>query len=102
MDGVPVVLTERLAAAAWRLAGAQVRIVEPREVAAAFDEACASAPLVLVDAALAAALEPDRLARARRAVHPLVLVVPSLRGTPAEHAVPDAAASLRRALGVVP
>jgi vacuolar-type H+-ATPase subunit F/Vma7 len=99
MDGVPVVLTERLAAAGWRLAGADVRVVDADGVGAAFEEACASAPLVLLDAALAADLPAERLAAARRAVHPLVLVVPSLRES---RPVADVGASLRRALGVAP
>jgi vacuolar-type H+-ATPase subunit F/Vma7 len=97
MDGVPVVLTGRLAAAAWRLAGARVRVVTD-DGAAAFAEARASAPLVLVDAAVAAALPPGSLATARRVGNPPVVVVPSLDGSAA--AVPDVVDVVRRALGV--
>jgi vacuolar-type H+-ATPase subunit F/Vma7 len=105
MDLVPAVLTDRFAAAGWRLAGANVRVVTPEGAASAFEEACATAPLVLVDAALARELDSQRLAAARRATRPLVFVVPALsRRSPvageAHAAVPDVAASLKRALGV--
>jgi vacuolar-type H+-ATPase subunit F/Vma7 len=107
MERVPVVLTGRLAATAWRLAGARVRVVTPDTAAAAFDEACASAPLVLVDATVARLLSPARLAAARRGERPLVLVVPSAdrdggAADPqaATHDVPDVVDVVRRALGV--
>ena len=77
MERVPVVLTGRIGAIAWRLAGARVRVVAGVDGAAAFDAACASAPLVLVDEAVAATLPRARLAAARRGHRPLVLVVPS-------------------------
>jgi vacuolar-type H+-ATPase subunit F/Vma7 len=107
MERVPVVLTGRLAASAWRLAGARARVVTPDTAAAAFDEACESAPLVLVDAAVACLLPPARLAAARRGERPLVLVVPAADcgdGVPAprasSHDVPDVVAVVRHALGV--
>jgi vacuolar-type H+-ATPase subunit F/Vma7 len=117
MDRVPVVLTGRLAATAWRLAGARARIVTAETCAAAFDEACVSSPLVLVDAAIAALLPPARLAAARRADRPLVLIVPApdagtdvrsadrVAGPAATYdgpavAVPDVVDVVRRALGV--
>jgi vacuolar-type H+-ATPase subunit F/Vma7 len=107
MERVPVVLTGRLAATAWRLAGARTRIVTPDTAAAAFDEACASAPLVLVDSTVARLLPPARLAAARRGERPLVLVVPVADGgarvtePPATaHVVPDVVDVVRRALGV--
>lgn len=118
MDRVPVVLTGRLAASAWRLAGARARVVTAETGAAAFDEACASSPLVLVDAAIAVLLPHARLAAARRGDRPLVLVVPTpesdTRGVDPRSAggtgvkaprgvavdVPDVVDVVRRALGV--
>jgi vacuolar-type H+-ATPase subunit F/Vma7 len=109
MERVPVVLTGRLAASAWRLAGVRARVVTADTAAAAFDEACASAPLVLVDAAIARCLPAARLAAARRGERPLVLVVPAAdRGGGAEApcaspgGVPDVVDVVRRALGVAP
>jgi vacuolar-type H+-ATPase subunit F/Vma7 len=107
MERVPVVLTGRLGATAWRLAGARTRIVTPATAAAAFDEACASAPLVLIDATVARLLPPARLAATRRGERPLVLVVPVADGGDgvaephaAAHVVPDVVDVVRRALGV--
>ena len=119
MDRVPVVLTGRLGASAWRLAGARVRVTAGADCAAAFDEACEASPLVLVDEAVAAWLPPARLAAARRGHRPLVLVVPApdgegttaastpdagatgSRGTRPER-VPDVVDVVRRTLGVAP
>jgi vacuolar-type H+-ATPase subunit F/Vma7 len=107
MARVPVVLTGRLAASAWRLGGARAHVVTPETAAAAFDDACASAPLVLVDATVARLLPPARLAAARRSERPLVLVVPAVdtadpaaEAHAAAHDVPDVVDVVRCALGV--
>ena len=100
MERVPVELTGRLAATAWRLAGARVRVVTAANGSAAFEEACASAPLVLVDEAIAALLPRNRLAQARRATRPLVLIVPAPERTGRDERVPDVIHVVRHALGV--
>jgi vacuolar-type H+-ATPase subunit F/Vma7 len=97
MDRVPVVLTGRLTASAWRLAGARARVVTAETCTAAFDEACASSPLVLIDDVVARFLPRAKLAAARRAERPLVLVVPTGAAVPK---VPDVVDVVRRALGV--
>src|SRR5512140_169554 len=100
MPAVPVVLTDRLAAPAWRLAGARVFLVEGGNGAETFAAACADAELVLVDARIAADLPLDALARARRGTKPLVLVVPVIDTVEGEKRPPDAIAGVRQALGV--
>ncbi len=98
MDAAPVVLTGRVAAAGWRLGGARVRIVQPKDAAAAFADACADARLLLVDADVAAALPAAALDAARRGLRPFVLVVSSPSTSPA---VPiDVVAHARRVLGI--
>ena len=96
---LPVVLTERLAAVGWHLAGARAVVVGPGEAAAAFADAIASARLVLVSAAIAASLPAATLAAARRAAPPLVLVIDEALESVAARPV---ARYARGALGVEP
>jgi vacuolar-type H+-ATPase subunit F/Vma7 len=100
VDDVPYVLTGRVAAAGWRLAGAHVWIVDARNAADAFQAACAESALVLVDADVAALVPAAALDVARRGTRPLVLVVPSPTASSSGAGVPDAIANARRALGV--
>jgi vacuolar-type H+-ATPase subunit F/Vma7 len=72
---VPVVLTDRLAAVGWHLAGARVAVVDAGEAPAAFAASLATTRLLLLSAAVAAALPPATLAAARRGAAPLVLVL---------------------------
>lgn len=72
---VPVVLTDRLAAVGWHLAGARAIVVAPGDESVAFAAALATTRLVLLSAAVAAALPPATLAGARRGALPLVLVI---------------------------
>ena len=69
----------------------------PGEAGAAFDEARAQAPLVLVSAAVAAHIDAAQLRAALMALQPLVLIVPDARG---EVPRPDLAARLRGQLGM--
>lgn len=100
MDVVPIVLTKRLGAAGWRLAGASVRVVDVHDAANAFAAACAESMLVLVDADAAALVPAAALAAARRGTRPLVLVVSSPFTNALDAAAPDVVASARHALGV--
>jgi len=95
----PVVLTERLAAVGWHLAGARTVIVGPGEAATAFADALATARLVLLSAAVAAALPAATLAAARRGAPPLVLVLDEALESAAARPV---ARYARGALGVEP
>jgi vacuolar-type H+-ATPase subunit F/Vma7 len=95
--GAPVFIGDEVAAAGFRLAGADVRVPSPGEEAAALASARASAPLVMIDAAVAARLPAELLRAAVRAVVPVTVVVPDLQG---EAAGPDVAQRLRRQLGI--
>lgn len=93
----PIYIGDEVSAAGYRLAGAQVRVPERGEEAAALASARADAPLVLVSAAIAAHIAESELRTALAALSPLTLIVPDLRG---EAQVPDVAARLRHQLGL--
>lgn len=93
----PVFIGDEVAAAGFRLAGAEVRVATPGGEAAALDSARASATLVMIDAAVATRLPPEVLRAAMRATAPLTVVVPDLQG---EFDYPDLAARLHRQLGI--
>jgi vacuolar-type H+-ATPase subunit F/Vma7 len=94
---VPIYLGDEVTAAGYRLAGLQVRVPAPGEASAAFDEARALAPLVLLSAAVAAHIDAAQLRAALAALQPLILIVPDARG---EVPRPDLAARLRGQLGM--
>jgi vacuolar-type H+-ATPase subunit F/Vma7 len=93
----PVFIGDEVAAAGFRLAGAEVRVPPAGKEASELAAARASAPLVMVCAAVAARLHPDVLRAAVRATSPVTVVVPDLQGGSAG---PDLAARLRRQLGI--
>jgi vacuolar-type H+-ATPase subunit F/Vma7 len=93
----PYYVGDEVSAAGWRLAGAQVAVPEPGAEAAALAAARATAPLVVVSAAIAARIPEAQLRAALAALAPPTLIVPDLAG---EAAVPDVAARLRRQLGL--
>jgi vacuolar-type H+-ATPase subunit F/Vma7 len=93
----PIFIGGEVAAAGFRLAGAEVRIPAPGAEAAALDDARSRAPLVMVDAAIAARLPAALLRAAVRAVSPVTVVVPDLQG---ESGLPELASRLRRQLGI--
>lgn len=86
-----------VAAAGFRLAGVRVAVPEPGEEAATLASARETADLVLLGAEVAERLPSAMVRDAVAATTPLVLVVPDVRG---RVALPDAAAILRRQLGV--
>lgn len=96
---LPVVLTERLAAVGWHLAGARVEVVGAAGAAEAFAAALGSTALVLLTSAVAAALPPAMLAAARRGTAPLVLVLDEALASAAARPV---ARYARGVLGVEP
>jgi vacuolar-type H+-ATPase subunit F/Vma7 len=93
----PIYLGDEVTAAGYRLAGVQVHVPAPGEAGAAFAEARAQAPLVLLSAAVAARIDAAQLRGALMALQPLVLIVPDARG---EIPRPDLAARLRGQLGM--
>jgi vacuolar-type H+-ATPase subunit F/Vma7 len=93
----PVVIADELTAAGFRLAGVRTIVPTSRTLAAAFEAACEDCELLLLTAAVAARLPPQRLESALVAARPLLLVIPdALR----RHDPPDLAHALRRTLGV--
>jgi vacuolar-type H+-ATPase subunit F/Vma7 len=96
---VPAYIGDEVTAAGYRLAGAQARIPAEGEATAAFEEARALSPLVLVSAAVAAKVDPAMLRNALMALAPLVLIVPDAQGGVP---LPDLAARLRGQLGMEP
>jgi vacuolar-type H+-ATPase subunit F/Vma7 len=93
----PIFIGGEVAAAGFRLAGAEVRIPPPGTEAATLEAARASAGVVMIDAAVAARLPADLLRAAVRAATPITVVVTDLQG---EFASPDFALRLRRQLGI--
>lgn len=97
---VPVFIGDEWTAAGWRLAGARVMVpdLQAAPVRAAFDEACATSPaLVLVSAPVASLLEPARLLEARRKLDPPMLVVGDAAGSGRPD---DVAGAIRERMGV--
>jgi vacuolar-type H+-ATPase subunit F/Vma7 len=93
----PVFIGDEIAAAGFRLAGAEVRVPPAGKEAAELEAARAGAPLVMVCASVAARMHPEVLRAAVRAISPVTVVVPDLQG---EVASADLAARLRRQLGI--
>jgi vacuolar-type H+-ATPase subunit F/Vma7 len=93
----PVFIGGEVTAAGFRLAGVELRVPPPGGELAALAEARANAPLVMVDAAIAARLPREILRAALRATFPITVVVPDLQE---EVATPDISERLRRQLGI--
>jgi len=72
----PVFIGDEVSAAAYRLAGASVRVTGKRNVARVFGKAVAESGLLIITADLAAALPENTLRDAVRKADPLVMVVP--------------------------
>ena len=95
--GALVFLGDEVAAAGWRLAGVDARVVAPGQEAGALDRALGEAGLVLVAAEAAARIPEGQLRAALRRVSPLTVIVPDLRGIVP---YPDVAARMKRQLGI--
>ena len=93
----PFYIGDEVSAAGYRLAGVHVLVPAHDGANAAFDEACARAPVVLVSAAIAVHIDDARMRVALAALRPLVLIVPDIQGTVAR---PDLALRLRGQLGM--
>lgn len=94
---LPILISDRLTAAGFRLAGIRPLVTAPGDVAAVFREAIALKAPVMITAALAAHLPRAQLEKAIRTSDPPVAVIPDI----ARSVEPvDMAAQVRRALGV--
>jgi vacuolar-type H+-ATPase subunit F/Vma7 len=92
-----VLIGDELTAVGWRLTGAEVHVPEPQAAADSFRAALASSDVVLITAELAARLPAEQLSAALHTSHPLVLVIPDLRG---EHEPPPLEEQVQHALGI--
>ena len=94
---LPVLISDRLTASGFRLAGVRPLLTEPEDAAAVFRETLASKTPLMITAALAQHVPEAQLLRAVIAADPPVAVIPDIvrRVEP-----PDMAVLVRRALGV--
>lgn len=94
---LPILISDRLTAAGFRLAGLRPLVTRPEDVGAVFREALAAKGPVLITAGLASQLPPAALEQAISAADPPVAVIPDVAGRarPA-----DMGEQVRRALGV--
>ena len=88
---------DEVSAAGFRLAGVDVHVPAPEQIADLFRRLTGELQLVLITAEVAAWLPKDLLARTLMAAHPLVLVVPDVRS---RVSAPDLSPLLRRELGM--
>lgn len=94
---LPILISDRLTAAGFRLAGLRPLVTAPEDAAAVFREALALGGPVMITAALARSVPQAQLDKAISAADPPVAVIPDIVRT-VEPA--DMAALVRRALGV--
>ncbi|MEE4637128.1 MAG: V-type ATP synthase subunit F [Wenzhouxiangella sp.] len=93
----PVVISDRLTAAGFRLAGLDTTLATPETVGEKLNAALRGRQPVLLTADLAAHLPADQLTAIIRRAQPPLAVVPDVSG---HGSIPDLAGSVRRALGV--
>ena len=93
----PVYIGDELTAAAFRLAGADVKTPLPDEAEQALREALRAAPLVLISAGVADQLPETVLRNALRSAEHLVTIVPDATGAEP----PRLDEAIRRTLGIV-
>lgn len=92
-----VFLGDEATAAGLRLIGVETHTVDADAMPAAYAQHASQADVLLLGAEASRGLSPDRLARDLAAVHPLLLVLPSPRGSLQRE---DPAALIRRRLGI--
>ncbi len=90
-------LADEVTAVGFRLAGVIVDVPQAADLRRRFEQLCDEAQLVLITAELARQLPLAALQRRQRAVRPLVLVIPDVRG---RSEPPDLGTVLRRQLGM--
>lgn len=98
MPAPVVFIGPELAAAGWRLAGAEVIVPAAGDETAALARARTQAWLVLVCASLLPRIAPEAWQQAVTALTPLVTAVPDVQGNAP---MPDLAERLRSQLGLV-
>ncbi|TVS14013.1 MAG: hypothetical protein EA419_00465 [Wenzhouxiangella sp.] len=94
---IPIVISDRVTAAGFRLAGLETLVTEPGQVREQLRQALRTGRPVLLTADLAEQVPAEELARVIRRARPPLAVIPDVSGH--GHA-PDLAGKVRRALGV--
>lgn len=94
---LPILISDRLTALGFRLAGLRPMVTLPEDVSAVFRDALAGQGVVLITAALAKQLPQAQLEKAIRAADPPVAVIPDIARSVEPH---DMGEQVRRALGV--
>jgi vacuolar-type H+-ATPase subunit F/Vma7 len=94
---LPVLISDRVTAAGFRLAGVRPLVTEPEDAGAIFREALDLGGPVMITAALARHLPSVQLRQAIARADPPVAVIPDIARMTEP---PDLAAHVRRALGV--
>lgn len=93
----PLVISDRLTAAGFRLAGMETRVTVPDQAAKVFREALVEGRPILMTAELAARVPSGELERAIIQARPPVALLTDLSG---HLDAPDMTGKVRRALGV--
>jgi vacuolar-type H+-ATPase subunit F/Vma7 len=93
----PIVISDRLTAAGFRLAGLETVIASAEDVAAQVRKAVQRQQPILLTADLAAQMSNEELAGIIRKAHPLLAIIPDVSG---HGQSPELAGRVRRALGV--
>jgi vacuolar-type H+-ATPase subunit F/Vma7 len=93
----PVFIGDEITAQGYRLAGALVRIPEPREVESALEGAVGQSEIIFITAEFAAMVSEGTLRRLLAALTPQLVIVPDVRG---RVPLPDLSQALRASLGV--
>lgn len=96
MSGI-VFIGDELTATGLRLAGIEVIVAPPAEVASALEAATRRARVVLLSSAVAKHVPAAVLEAALSAPEPLLAIVPEVRGL---FALPDIAGRLKATLGI--
>ncbi|MFP4335327.1 MAG: V-type ATP synthase subunit F [Wenzhouxiangella sp.] len=96
-EAVPVVISDRLTAAGFRLAGLETVVATPDDVGGQVQAVLQRGRPILLTADLAAALPQAALAAIIRQARPPLAVVPDVSG---HGDSPDLAGRVRQALGV--
>lgn len=93
----PVLISDRLTAAGFRLAGVRALVTDPEEAGTVFRDALADKQPVMITAQLARHLPDNLLDQAVRRADPPVAVIPDIAR---KREPSDMAEKVRRALGV--
>lgn len=88
---------DEVTATGFRLAGCDVLPGDADKISERFERACATYALIMLSAAAANRIDRAQLAARQRAVQPLVVVIPDIRG---REATEDLTLTIKNVLGI--